>query len=364
MDAEAKSVGTMAPDSEEKPVHPTRKRSIEAEQKRYSSITEFCNYYGLRYTSVQYHLRRGKTGDEILAILQQRSVSRRYSKAPGRAVSVKIGDDIFPSISEAAMAYGVTPLQIESAMLDGTATPAFLNMAAADDPDRLAYHAKECVIAGVTYPSLTAAARAYGIPMVTIRSRMAREGITFEEALRRGHRERHRIAAEYTKWRKINLEPFKDDAEQMKLTNDLLSVLEQNNYHTRIFQDPDTKVFAIQIQESLDAVSRPLDIYILYDEFELSKDIEFVIPMVGKQKILSDSKQILLYQQISAANEQYIGSKVFLRDRIFSASWSIALTSRSIQVTSFMRTFYRFIGSTGGIWEELKWAEQETVSSE
>lgn len=342
----------------------SRMKAVEAEQKRYTSIAEFCNYYGLRYTSVQYYLRKGKSGDEILDILQNSSISRRYNKAPGRAVCVKIGDDVFQSASEAAMAYGVSVHQIEAAMEDGTVTPAIFGEEVGENSDQLPRKRIKCVIAGIPYPSRAAAARAYGIPMVTVRSRMAREGISFEEALRRGHIERHRIVAEHTKWSAENLEPYKGDIEKKKLTDDILSLLEQNNYHTKIFQNTETKTFAILIQEALDVLSRPLDLYVLYDEHDLAKNIEFVFPNIGKQRFLSDAKQVLLYQQINEVNARYVGSKISLRDRIFSASWSITHTSRSLQATTFMRSLYRFIGSTAGIWEELRWAEQETVPKE
>mgnify|MGYP001096836419 FL=1 len=95
--------------------HYPKSRIIEAEQKSHASITAFCEYYGLRYTSVMYYLRKGKTGDEVLSIMRQKPASSRYSKAPGRSVPVKIGDDTFQSISEAAMAYGVSSAQIEKA---------------------------------------------------------------------------------------------------------------------------------------------------------------------------------------------------------------------------------------------------------
>lgn len=355
MDSETKSVGTMEPITG-KSGYSTRKKPVIAEQKRYESVSDFCDHYGLRYTSVQYHLRQGKTGDEVLAILRQRSVTRRYSKAPGRGIPVKIGDDVFQSVSEAAMAYGVSNAQIEDAMVDGIVNPALLGYTSRQ--------MKECIVAGVTYPSMAAAARAYGIPMVTVQSRMLREKISFEEALRRGHMERHRIVAEHSKWPGMKRDPFEGELEGKKFTKDLLSLLEQNNYHPHIFQDPESGIFAVQIQESLEAISRPLDIYILYDETELSRDIEFIIPEIGKQRILSDAKQVLLYQQINEVNEQYVGSKIFLRNRMFSASWSITHTSRSIQATAFMRSFYRFIGSTAGIWEMLKWAEQEAIPAE
>jgi len=360
MDIETKSVETTSPDAAGSPKRTTRKKPVIAEKTPYASITDFCNYYGLRYTSVQYHLRQGKTGDEILSILRGRSVTRRYNKAPGRAVSVQIGDETFQSISEAAMAYGVSTDEVEKAMMDGTATPAFSNMALPEDPDQAIRISKECIVAGVPYPSMAAAARAYGIPMVTVRSRMAREGISFEEALRRGHMERHRIIAEKSKWPGINLEPLEGEVEE-KTAKELFSILEQNNYGPKVFWDKEAGATAIKIQESLEAISRPLDIYIVFDESDLSKDIEFIMPEIGKQKYLSDTKQVLLYQQINEMNERYIGSKISLRDRFFSARWSLTQASRSIQATAFMRCFYRFIGSTAGIWRELKWAEQEVV---
>lgn len=337
-----------------------RSRTVVAEQERYASIGAFCDYYGFRYTSVMYYLRKGKTGDEILSIMKQKTASSRYSKAPGRAVSVKIGNDTFQSISEAAMAYGVSPAQIEAAMADGDATPAFLNMDPLDESDTLTERMKPCTIAGVSYPSRAAAAREYGIPMVTIRSRMQRENISFEEAIRRGHIERRQIIPEKTKWTESSFSPFEGETDGLKLTKEISSLLEKNCYRPQLLYNQEN-LFAIHIQESLEVISPPLDLYIVCNEKDASQDIEFIIPVLGELRILSDAKQTLLYQQISEVNGKYTGAKVFLQDSFFSASWSFAQTSRALQSTFFMRTLYRFIGSTSAMWDALKWAEKESI---
>lgn len=337
-----------------------RSRTVEAEQERYASIGAFCDYYGLRYTSVMYYLRKGKTGDEILSIMKQKPASSRYSKAPGRAVPVKIGEDTFQSISEAAMAYGVSPAQIEAAIADGDATPAFLNMDSLDESDTMTERMKPCTIAGISYPSRAAAAREYGIPMVTIRSRMQRENISFEEAIRRGHIERRQIIAEKTKWDRETFVPFDGEiAEWMKMTKEISSLLEKNCYRPQILHNQEN-LFAIHIQESLEAISPPLDLYIVCSEKNASQDIEFIIPVLGELRLLSNTKQALLYQQLNEANASYTGAKIFLKDGTFSAVWSFAQTSRTLQSTFFMRTLYRFIGSTSAMWDTLKWAEKET----
>lgn len=338
-----------------------RSRTIEAEQERYASIGAFCDYYGLRYTSVMYYLRKGKTGDEILSIMKQKPASSRYSKAPGRAVPVKIGEDTFQSISEAAMAYGVTPSQIEAAMTNGDATPVFLNMEPLNEFDTPTERMKPCVIAGISYPSQTAAARKYGIPLVTVYSRMQREGISFEEAVRRGHIERRQILPEKAKWNGQVFGPFDGDLEKTKLTKDLFTLLDNSSYQPQLLQNKEKDLFAVLIQESLEVISPPLDLYIIFNERDASQDIEFVIPSLGKLRILSDKNQALLYQQISEVNGKYTGAKVFLQDGFFSASWSFAQTSRTLQSTFFMRTLYRFIGSTSAMWEALKWAEKESI---
>ena len=341
--------------------HYPKSRIIEAEQKSHASITAFCEYYGLRYTSVMYYLRKGKTGDEVLSIMRQKPASSRYSKAPGRSVPVKIGDDTFQSISEAAMAYGVSSAQIEKAIEEGDANPAFPDMNIPDVPEEQTKRMKPCVVAGVSYPSQAAAARKYGVPLVTVYSRMQREHISFEEAVRRGHIERRQILPEKTKWNGQGFEPFDGVLEEMKITKDIFTLLDKNAYHPQLLINQEKELFAIRIQESLEAITPPLDVYIVFSEKNASQDIEFIIPVLGKLRILSNVKQTLLHQQINEANGNYTGSKIFLQDGIFSAAWSFAQTSRSLQITFFMRTLYRFIGSTSAMWDTLKWAEKEVA---
>lgn len=337
-----------------------RNKIVKAEGKIFASVQDYCDHYGLRYTSVQYHLRKGKTGDEVLKILQQRSFTRQYKKSPGRSIPVKIGDDTFHSITEAAMAYGVRPDQIKQAIQNGDAAIGELTGQDPSHDTGLTPHEKECVIAGVSYPSMVAATRAYGIPMVTVTSRMQREGISFEEALRRGHYERRRIVAEKTKWIGFSLEEYEGDLEEHKLVKSIVSLLKENAYSPVVFQDPDTKIFAIEIWESLEAISSPLKIYILYDERDLSKDVEFIIPAIGEQRPLSDAKRMQLYEQMNNANATYSGAKLYLKDGVFSSGWSVSLSSRTLPITSFMRSLHRFVGSTARMWEGIKWAEKES----
>ena len=104
-----------------------------------------------------------------------------------------------------------------------------------------------------------------------------------------------------------------------------------------------------------------MELYILYDEKDLSRDVEFIIPTIGEQRPLSDAKQMELYRQITNANATYSGAKIFLRNGVFSASWSVSLSSRTLPITSFMRSLHRFVGSTARMWEEIKWAEKVSV---
>lgn len=339
----------------------TRERMVEAEGQTFVSVQNFCDYYGLKYRSALYHLQKGRTGDETINILEHRSFNRQYRKAPGRSIEVKIGDDIFKSITEAAEAYGVRPDQIKQAIQAGDAAISELTGEEQSANKKVPTHVKKCVIAGVTYPSMAAAARAYGIPMATVTARMDREKISFEEALRRGHHERRRIIAEKTKWIGFSLEVFEGDIEEHKLVNSIVSLLKENSYEPVVFQDPSTRNFAIEIWESLEAISPQLELYILYDEKDLSRDVEFIIPTIGEQRPLSDAKQMELYRQITNANATYSGAKIFLRNGVFSASWSVSLSSRTLPITSFMRSLHRFVGSTARMWEEIKWAEKVSV---
>ena len=220
---------------------------------------------------------------------------------------------------------------------------------------------KPCVVAGVSYPSQAAAARKYGVPLVTVYSRMQREHISFEEAVRRGHIERRQILPEKATWNGQGFEAFNGVLEEMKITKDIFTLLDKNAYHPQLLINQEKELFAIRIQESLEAITPPLDVYIVFSEKNASQDIEFIIPVLGKLRILSNAKQTLLYQQINEVNGNYTGSKVFLQDDTFSAAWSYAQTSRSLQINFFMRTLYRFIGSTSAMWNILKWAEKEVV---
>lgn len=168
---------------------------IVCEGKEFPSIREFVNYYGLNYSKVQYYRKQGKSPKEIIEACQFSSASKSKTthKTSSKRFTFEYNGIHYNSLYEAANTLGFPPAQLYELRKRHNLSPAAAIELAIKNREqkgvRPARHVRRCIIDGVEYESREAAIKAYGIPRITIYSRMEREGISFEEALSRGHKE-------------------------------------------------------------------------------------------------------------------------------------------------------------------------------
>ncbi len=331
-----------------------KEQLLEADGKKYT-VMDFCEHYGFKYTSVKYHLRKGKSGDEIVAALRQNSLKRRYSSAPGRGKTITVNHVQYRSVVEAAGAYGIPSHRVYTLSKEKKIShEAAINELVKNQ----AGHVTPCTIAGVNYPSREAAARAYELPMQTIRARMARRGLTFEEAILNGSRERSLMIPEKSKWNGLNLAPIETPESDKSMLYFLSSVLSSNNYPVKCFCDQEKSVWAVRIQESMDVGGELIDIYILFNENDLGRDLEIIMPAVGKIKSLTSKERKTLLEQFNSLNNAYTGARISLDENRMVISWSAVLGRTKISATALIRMIYRFMGTAGVLWKETCWAAQ------
>lgn len=313
----------------------------------FTSATKFCNYYGLQYPAVRRYLQDGKTGDDILKILRQNSLGRRYNSSPGRGKTVIIDDIEYKSVTEASAATGLSAFEI-SKMLSS-------------DMPRTVGRKVPCTIGGITYPSREAAAKAYGLPIQTIWARVKRRGVSFEEALEIGRKVQNQMFPEKSKWDSLNLSPINvpTDNDVKDLLSDITSILTANNFQIQCLCDAEKSVWAVKFQENLKIYTSPLDVYILFDNNNPARDIEFLIPSVLVFELMTSTKRQVVMDKINELNASYNGAKISLVQNRLIISWSVSIARKSIPATLFMRILYRFLGTAGAFWEGICWAEDD-----
>ena len=161
--------------------------------KNYRTIAEFAQEYIIPASSVAAGLRKGFTLEEIL---NKRKVSANRPKG-GKACSYNGVE--YNSLQEACMALGL-----------GSSSYIYALMAkrGLDPNEALAYavqhhrketsvgNSKEVIVAGTTFPSRQTALQHYGISEATVRNRINRNKVSFEDAVLFEAAERRHIEIE------------------------------------------------------------------------------------------------------------------------------------------------------------------------
>lgn len=167
---------------------------MEHDGQTFASVKEFAYHYGLNYQKVLYYRKRGKSPGEIIDACRfsNASKSSEAPKASSKRFMFEYDGVKYNSLNEAANALGFSPNQIYEIRKRKNLSPAAAIAYAVEKRKKEgkgpAWAAKKCVIDGKEYESQEAAARAYHVPIITVYSRMERDGISFEEALAGGRR--------------------------------------------------------------------------------------------------------------------------------------------------------------------------------
>ena len=343
-----------------------RNRPVEAEGKKYSSVKEFCDAYGLKYTTAVQYIRDGKTGDEVLQLMGTLSSSPRIKNGGQRTCSCVVDGVNYVSLSAAAEAYGIPVHVVYSikhthcSSAEEAIHLALDKVAAKEEWDRYIESRKRPVIVeGVRYPTKAAAAMAYGIPMATLESRMQRYGVTFEEAVCMGKRERRHIVPEYSLWKKASLKPI-GERQCGNLSESLMEIAEilrKNTYRISFFYDKENDIGAVRIKESLFSISAYRDIFILTKKEDSFTHIEFVIPELLYLSENGTDQELHILSEINRLNKEYTWVKIGLSDQTVSTSWMCCFVQSYINARVIMRVLNRMLGSSAAVYNSLQGVE-------
>lgn len=348
----------------------TKNHPVVAEGKEYETITAFCAAYGLKYTTAVSYIKRGKTGDEVLALMGTLSSAPRYRNENKKACPCVFDGVSYNSLAAAADAYGVPPNMVYSIKngrhISGEeALMRALQLKAEgyDLDEYMESRRRPVVVEGVRYPTKAAAAMAYGMPMITVQSRMARHGLTFQEALCMGKKQRRHIQAAQSLWTG-QMRPFCKDTDDMaSITDNLMETLRTNTYQPKSFYNETNQSGVIQITDTLLAISVPRDIYIVYKTEPNFLTLEFVIPELLRVRRDGDTAAARIFEVINRVNTKFTGARVVLQDDSLMASWSCVVMTGSSSIRLMMKSLHRFIGSAAGIYQYCSDCLEEDVAA-
>lgn len=349
-----------SPSSERK----NKKKPITAEGRIFQSLLAFSNYYGFKYSSVVARVNKGYTGDEILASLGIMSQSRPYQPYIGTAHACTFEGIDYPSIVSAADAVGVEPTDVYHIMKTYDLSPdkairKALDEKIAKDTAPVEPTAWSCVIAGKTYRNKAEAVKVYGTKMSTVESRMQRKGISFEEALLLGHRERKQMIGENSRYIDLNISELirtKNTAklEMDSVVSDITEVLKNNNYTPEIYEIKNIpNMVAIKFEESLFPISDKRNLYLFLTTDKTSQQIEIVLPDLITFPQESQILLALLLEKINELNRRYVSGKVYVRNGSVTCSWSFPIVSKTLNSRLLLKNIYSFIGTSSKFYEEL-----------
>lgn len=217
---------------------------VEYEGKLFSSLRAFAEEYGLNYPKVTTYFRKGRSLEEIIEKCQFSTASKTpgpLKEGPKRKF-VEYNGVQYSSIYAAAEALGISPARVysvrEAQQCSAEAAIEYvLENSTPAGGSRNPSSSKPCIIEGISYPSREAALAAFRLKRITVYSRMARENITFEEALLRG-----RDAALYrkpaaSKFPRLVLIPMEGELKKPEVLSDLYRSLSYYNRRVEVLMD-------------------------------------------------------------------------------------------------------------------------------
>jgi hypothetical protein len=150
--------------------------SVTVDGERFDSIGEACRHFG---ADMRIFLSRRKRGHTVMVCLQLEPLPYHRPKGPRKPLIV--AGDTFPSITAACEHYGTSRFVYKQRRRLGHSVEVSMGVEPLP-PRRLNSLAKAITVEGKTFPSVTAACKQYGVPTVTYYRRIAR-GCRVGEAL-------------------------------------------------------------------------------------------------------------------------------------------------------------------------------------
>jgi hypothetical protein len=360
----------------EQPKRTSNKKPVTAQNRNFESITEFCQEFGLKYSSVNAQLRKGYTGDEILEKAGTLPMGTRYSDTHSSAQQCSYNGVEYPSLVVAADSLGipmdkVIAIKKEENLPINTAIARIMEeQLSVIEPNsskiKAKKHVGEISIDGVIYKNMQEALLAYGMPYITVKSRMEREGISFEEALCRGKKERRHITP-YLSNSLYKIIRSEQDlsvlCEQFvvpKDNKDIFAILSKqlmnNAYTVTTYYYQAAQVGMICFYEQLHAIRerRLIVLSFPYPQTFYPLNIEISIPNLLTVSTDNKEEHYVLLKKINNLQGKYLNASINLSNDKISVRWLYTLTSATINIRQFLITLHKFIGTAAAMFDELQ----------
>lgn len=329
----------------------------------FASVSAFAQEYGLKYVSVKYHLNKGRTPEQLIARLGSLPTATRYKKDSVAACACAYNGVSYPSISAAAEALGISSQQVyalknhEGFSADEALTRVMeLNKALGTKAIPLEHQRiRPCIVDGVPYRTQGEALKAYGMQYITIKSRMDREGISFEEALKRGTKERRGVVSVSSHWWNCELTEASPPSDPKSSMGQLYSMLEQCTYHPTCYTDKKKTLGIISFEEGLRAIGPKSVVYLLfpYEPVGYTMDLEMVIPeLMPLPESAADGGSSLL-QAINETGILYLGAKAGVANHHIFANWFMQTPWSHINIRLTLSSICKFIGTAAAVEDHL-----------
>lgn len=337
--------------------------SLSAFGKTYSSIKAFSDAFGLRYVSVQYHLRAGRSPEEIVQKLGSLPTTARYKSDSVAAYKCSYDGVEYPSISVAAEALGISSQKIyalknhSNYSVDGAIAHVMEleRELGQDATPRKHQRIRPCVVDGVTYRNQSEALKVYGMQYITVKSRMNREGISFEEAITRGSKERRGIAPVSSQWWPFKLIPTKGPGAPKSAMGQLCSMLDGCSYQPKCFTNKEKTMGVISFEEGLRAIGERTTFYLLfpYSPIGYTIDLEIVVPSLLSLSDISQDTRLQLFEKLNDVNRHYLGAKASIDGDTIFVNWYLQASWAHINIRQTLAFINKFIGTTAAIEDSL-----------
>lgn len=320
--------------------------NITYDGKTYKSIMEFSEEYGLRYSTTVAQLKQGIPPDKVI---ERQKIHQNRTYSPQSPVTYK--GVTYPSLAAAAMAFEIAPPYIYNLKRKNhCSSEEALKTAIAGKKKAISKggNQKECIVDGVVYSSKNEAIKAYDTLYVTVKSRMLREGISFEEALIKGNQERHRLKP---------TEPVFKEGDSLKSVRNL-NWEEYNEKYQQIYD----KLISMKYNPKFYSVNKVDESLVLAlpEKFLNNKyaancyvslapyTTELVIPNLitdALYDLISDKKAF-----INTVNASYCGIKVYLskdsENKIVICSESVRSRKNELNIQNTTASLLAFLGNT------------------
>lgn len=334
--------------------------TIYYEDRVFDSIIAFCEAYGCRVSTTQKKFVRGIPPSQVIRDNQLYKRNERKPIQHKRQYPCTFGNETYSSLAEAASALGIPLYWLYNfKKKHNYSAQTALELAVDEYPKvkRTTSHKNgrclPCKIDGTTYPSRASACKAYDMPAITVYSRMEREGISFEEALARGNKDRKHIIPIPVKFNKLHL--IKHDITEL---NPELSIVSLYNMLQRYKYLPEfykaaTGEFVLKIDETFSPIQRPYNMYIVFPSSDTKSrvPVEIVVPKLITYHNDEMPYSPSFFQRLNELNLKYINLKLVYDppSRTVSAIWAQTIKQSHGQIADMLQTIFFLLGTCGRV---------------